>query len=80
MNAGMTQIKPLFPALLLVPYNGFLVPQNLELIGEQECESNLIPQELLLIPDDYSLVCDDRLLVPESRLCHSRSFFVGSTS
>jgi hypothetical protein len=66
--------------LLLVPYDGFLVSQNLELIGEQEWESNLIPQELLLIPDDYSLVCDDRLLVPESRLSHSRSFFVGSTS
>jgi hypothetical protein len=65
--------------LLLVLYNGFLVPQNLELIVEQECESNLIPQELLLIPDDYSLVGDDRLLVAESRLCHSRSSFVGST-
>jgi hypothetical protein len=64
--------------LLLIPDDGFLVPQNLELISQQQVEPNLIVQELLLIPDDHRLVGDDFLLVLESGLRHCRSSSVGS--
>src|SRR6266496_2275072 len=56
--------------LLLVPYNRFLVPKDLELIPDHHGEALLIIQNLRLVPDDHRFVCDDRLLVLERRLCH----------
>jgi hypothetical protein len=64
--------------LLLIPDDGLLVSENLELIPQQEVEPNLIVQELLLIPDDYRLVGDDFLLVLESGLRHCPSLSVDS--
>jgi len=61
--------------LLLIPDDGFLVPQNLELIAEQKSEPDLIVQELFLIPDDHRFVRDDFLLVLESGMRHCPSFF-----
>jgi len=56
--------------LLLVPYDRFLVPQDLELIPDHHGEALLIIQNLRLVSDDHPFVRDDRLLVPERRLCH----------
>jgi hypothetical protein len=64
--------------LLLILNNGFLVPENLELVAEQKGQPNLIVQELLLISDDHRLVGDDFLLVLESGLRHCRSSSVRS--
>jgi len=56
--------------LLLVPYDCFLVAEDLELVSDHYGQALLIVQNLRLVPEDYPFVCDDRLLIPERRLRH----------
>jgi hypothetical protein len=56
--------------LLLIPYDRFLIPENLELVPDHHWQALLIVENLRLVPDDYPFIRDDRLLILECRLCH----------
>src|SRR6266496_991449 len=56
--------------LLLVPYDCFLIAEDLELVPDHHGQALLIVENLGLVPDDYPFICNHRLLISERRLRH----------